>query len=417
MRGPKYRLSCIRCGSEFATSEIQYVCSNCGDLLSVEIDPDSVPSDLRARWSSRELISLWKYREMIPIDDDGKIVSLGEGGTKLYKCDNLARDLDLRGRFYIKFEGGNPTGSFKDRGMTVGVSKALEQGASSVICASTGNTSASMAAYSAKAGIRSFVVVPKGKIAKGKLAQALIYGATVIEIEGCFDDALRLVMEINRQFDVYLLNSVNPFRLEGQKTLAYEIWEQLDGEVPDWVVVPVGNAGNISAIWKGFKELYELGLVRDLPRMVGVQAKGAAPIADAIAKGKRTVDFIEKPETVATAIRIGKPVNWAKAIRAIRESNGTAVVVSDEGILRAQGMIASREGLFVEPASASAVAGLSMLVNSGQIGRDEVVICVATGHGLKDPDIVVKSMESKAVTIKPDLSQLVNVIKASGCLN
>ncbi len=290
----------------------------------------------------------------------------------------------------MKNEGENPTGSFKDRGMTVGVTKALDLRMKRVTCASTGNTSASLAAYAAKAGLECFVLIPSGKVAFGKLTQAMVHGARVIQIRGNFDEALTIVQQICLAHPIYLLNSVNPYRLEGQKTIAFEIRDQLNGQVPDKVIVPVGNAGNISAIWKGFKELHAMGMVEALPEMVGIQAEGAAPIADSFKKGLTEVKFVKKPETVATAIRIGSPVNWKKAVRAVEESGGLVETVSDGEILEAQRLLAQREGLFVEPASAASVAGLRKLVSTGFVDKDEKVVCIATGHGLKDPDIVLQ---------------------------
>ena len=265
----------------------------------------------------------------------------------------------------------------------------MEYGLKAVICASTGNTSASLAAYAARAGIPCFVVIPAGKIAFGKLAQAVAYGAKIVQIRGNFDDALRIVMELAWRKKIYLLNSVNPYRVEGQKTLAYEVVDQLK-HPPSKLIVPVGNAGNISAIWKGFKEYRELGFSEELPQMFGVQAAGAAPIVEAVEKGVEAIKPVEKPETVATAIRIGAPVNWRKALRAIRESGGTALKVTDDEILEAQRLLARVEGLFVEPASASTIAGLKRFLEEGLIDRDETVVCVATGHGLKDPDTPVR---------------------------
>jgi len=278
--------------------------------------------------------------------------------------------------------------------MTVGITKAAELNMKTVICASTGNTSASLAAYAAKAGLQCIVLIPSGKIAYGKLAQAMVYGAKVVQIRGDFDQALKMVLELSEKHrEVYLLNSINPYRLEGQKSLAYEICDQLNREAPDRVVLPVGNAGNISALWKGFTEFHKLGLIEKLPKMTGIQAQGAAPIAKAIKNGKDEIVPIKQPETVATAIRIGAPVSWKKALRAIRESKGTAETVTDEEILEAQKVLARSEGLFVEPASASSIAGLKKLVEAGKIDRDEVVVCVTTGHGLKDPEIAIKISE------------------------
>jgi len=356
--------------------------------LSVEYDWSKVPSGLEEAWGQRSL-SVWRYVELLPIDDKERIVSLGEGGTNLNKCSRLAERIGLKG-FYVKNEGQNPTGSFKDRGMTVGVTKALELGMGKVACASTGNTSASLAAYAAKAGLECIVLIPSGKVAFGKLTQAMIHGARVIQIRGNFDEALKIIREICLTHRIYLLNSLNPYRLEGQKTTALEIRDQMDGQVPDKLILPVGNAGNISAIWKGFKELYELRLTKSLPEMVGIQAEGAAPIANSMKQGLSEVEFVKKPDTVATAIRIGSPVNWKKAVRAVEESNGLVETVSDKEILEAQRLLAQYEGLFVEPASAASIAGLRKLAKMGLVDRDEKIVCIVTGHGLKDPNIVLR---------------------------
>jgi threonine synthase len=306
----------------------------------------------------------------------------------------------------VKNEGENPTGSFKDRGMTVGVSKANELGTKNVICASTGNTSAALAAYAAKAGMRCTVLIPSGKIAYGKLSQAMIYGAKVLQIRGNFDQSLDMVLKIAEKHPaIYLLNSINPFRVEGQKSLAFEICDQLDGQAPDRLVVPVGNAGNISAIWKGFTEYYRLGFINKLPKMTGIQAAGSAPIAHMIKTGSNEMVPIKTPETLATAIRIGAPVSWKKAVNAIRKSGGTAETVTDDEILAAQKMLARVEGIFVEPASASSIAGLIKLVDIGVISKDERVVCVTTGHGLKDPDTAVKSSE-KPMEVNAEMSAI-----------
>jgi threonine synthase len=298
----------------------------------------------------------------------------------------LAEQVGLR-ELYVKNEGENPTGSFKDRGMTVGVTKAMEFGVKSVICASTGNTSASLAAYAAKAGLQCTVLIPSGKIAYGKLSQAMIYGAKVIQVRGNFDESLDAVLKLSEKHrSIYLLNSINPFRIEGQKSLGFEICDQLGQEPPDRIIVPVGNAGNISAIWKGFTEFHELDIVKTLPKMTGIQAAGSAPIAHAIKCGSDTIVPVSAPETVATAIRIGAPVSWKKAMNAIRNSGGTAETVTDDEILSAQKLLARVEGLFVEPASASSIAGLIKLVENGTIDKDERIVCITTGHGLKDPD-------------------------------
>jgi threonine synthase len=400
---------CINCGSKYGIDEIVYFCKKCKDILEIKYDDGELAEALRDnKWQNAPL-SVWRYRNFMPISDTTKVVSLNEGGTGLHLCQRLAKHLGLR-QLYVKNEGENPTGSFKDRGMTVGVTKAVELGVQSVICASTGNTSASLAAYAAKAGLQCAVLIPSGKIAYGKLSQAMIYGAKVIQVRGNFDQALDVVLKLSEKHrSIYLLNSINPFRIEGQKSLGYEICDQLNQEAPDRVVVPVGNAGNISAIWKGFTEFHELGVVKTLPKMTGIQAAGSAPIAKAIKTGSDTIVPVAKPETVATAIRIGAPVSWKKALNAIRESDGTAETVTDEEILSAQKMLARVEGLFVEPASASSIAGLIKLVESGVIDRDERVVCVTTGHGLKDPDTAVK-MSEKPVEVDAEITAIEEVL-------
>ncbi|MCS7114705.1 MAG: threonine synthase [Nitrososphaerota archaeon] len=396
---------CITCGEKYNVDEVIYSCVKCGDILEIKYDYDFLKEKIeKSNWKNLPL-SVWRYKDFMPIRDPSKVISLGEGGTKLHLCYRLGKSIGINA-LHVKNEGENPTGSFKDRGMTVGVSKAVELGMKIVACASTGNTSASLAAYAAKAGISCVILIPSGRVAFGKLAQAIVYGAKVVQVRGNFDQALQLVFKLSEKHgEIYLLNSINPFRLEGQKTIAYEICDQLNGDPPDVVVVPVGNAGNISAIWKGFIEFYNLGLISRLPRMVGIQAEGAAPIARAVKSGKDIIEPLKNPETVASAIRIGAPVSWKKAIRAIKDSGGTAETVSDREILEAQKMLARCEGLFVEPASASSIAGLKKLVESGKIDVDETVVCVATGHGLKDPDIVVKTYE-KPYEVDAEISSI-----------
>jgi threonine synthase len=386
-------LHCIGCGKKYDVDEIIYSCKRCGDLLEVKYDYEILKARLEKSDWQRLPLAVWRYKDFMPIHDTSKIVSLGEGGTGLHLCKRLGGLLGIK-QLYVKNEGENPTGSFKDRGMTVGVTKAIKLGMSAVICASTGNTSASLAAYAAKAGLECVVLIPSGKIAYGKLAQAIVYGARVMQVRGNFDQALKIVLtlsEKNRRF--YLLNSVNPYRIEGQKSLAYEICDQLHDEAPDTVIVPVGNAGNISAIWKGFTEFHKLGLIDKLPKMIGIQAEGSAPIAEAIKSGRDKIAPVDNPQTIASAIRIGAPLSWKKAIRAMRESGGMAETVADGEILEAQKMLARHEGLFVEPASASSIAGLKKMIENGKIDKDEVIVCVATGHGLKDPDIAIKTCE------------------------
>jgi len=383
---PKYHFSCINCGRSYPSSEVVYTCKHCGGLLDVVYDFREMDAEEFLNSLTERHLSIWRYFELLPIENPSHIVSLSEGYTPLYRSVRIARDLGMR-QLNFKYEGANPTGSFKDRGMSVGVSKALSLGSRACVCASTGNTSASMAAYATRAGLLPLVILPKRKVAIGKVAQAIAYGAKVIYIDGSFDDALLAVKEATEKLPVYLLNSINPLRLEGQKTLAFELFEQLLHSVPDVVVVPVGNAGNISAIWKGFVTLKKLGISEKLPRMVGVQAEGASPIVSALMNdnGFRPV---ESPNTVATAIRIGNPVNWPKAVAAIRDSGGCAVSVKDDEIIRAQKDLARGEGLFVEPASAASLAGLRKCLEEGLIDNDESSVLVLTGSGLKDPDVV-----------------------------
>jgi threonine synthase len=336
-------------------------------------------------WRARPL-SVWKYRELLPVNDR-YITSLGEGGTGLHYCARLGRQLGLKW-LYVKNEGENPSGSFKDRGMTVALSKARELGKRRMLCASTGNTSASLAAYSARAGLECIVLIPRGKVAAGKMVQVMIHGAKIFQIDGDFDQAMKMAVELtDRRKNFYLMNSINPFRLEGQKTLAYEVNDQLEGKKPDAVILPVGNGGNISAIWKGFTEFQQLGITKSRPRMIGIQAEKAAPIARAVKRHQEKIKPVSNPQTLATAIRIGSPVNWPKVLRAVGESDGAAETVTDREILEAQKTLASKEGIFVEPASAASIAGLKKLRDSGEIDRSDLIVCVTTGHGLKDPSV------------------------------
>ncbi|MEM0359164.1 MAG: threonine synthase [Candidatus Hadarchaeales archaeon] len=385
-----FEYQCIECGERRDPQEKLYQCPRCGGLLEIELDLEMVSEKVDKRRWEREPLRVWKYRPFLPVEDESKIVTLGEGGTPLYRCRRLEEKLGIK-EVYVKYEGANPTGSFKDRGMTVGVTRALELGARTVVCASTGNTSASLAAYAAKAGLKCVVVLPAGKVAMGKLAQALVYGAKVVAIKGNFDKALSLLCEIcEEKKDFYLLNSLNPFRPQGQKTIGFEIAEQLGWEVPDRVIVPMGNCANIWAIYKGFLEFRRVGLVKSIPKMTGIQAEGAKPIVDAIKKGLEKFVPVENPETIATAIRIGNPVNGPKAIKAIRNSNGTAESVTDREIVEAQLLLARLEGIGVEPASAASLAGLKKLVEAGEVDRDERVVCVATGSVMKDPEEAVQ---------------------------
>lgn len=331
-----------------------------------------------------------RYRDRLPVHDDTRIISLGEGNTPLIRLNNvpgaIGRDVDI----YVKYEGLNPTGSFKDRGMTMAVTKAVDAGAKAIICASTGNTSAAAAAYAARAGIQAFVLIPDGKIAMGKLAQAMMHGAIVIQIKGNFDEGMRLVKEVAEEAPVTIVNSINPYRLQGQKTAAFEIVEEL-GRAPDYHCIPVGNAGNITAHWMGYSEYYENGIVNNRPVMVGYQAEGASPFV----RGEMEDD----PETVATAIRIGHPQSWDKAWKVREESGGWFDSRTDEQILRAQKMLAEKEGVFCEPASAASLAGALQDIEDGKIPEGSTIVCTLTGHGLKDPDIAIQQSTAKMVTV------------------
>ena len=399
-----YHLACVHCGAIYPPDAVIYTCERCGHLLEVRYPLEELRVS-REDWQRRPL-SVWRYRELLPVA--GEPVTLQEGGTPLYPLEQLGKEMGLRS-LYAKHEGLNPSGSFKDRGMTVGVSMALQLGKRTVACASTGNTSASLAMYAAKAGIPSVVLLPAGKVALGKVAQALLHGARVIAIRGNFDRALEMVHELCLSHGLYLLNSINPYRLEGQKTIGFEVLDQL-GSVPDRIVLPVGNAGNISAVYKGLTELRDLGFIDALPRMTGVQAEGSAPVVRAIRDGLPEVIPEPSPETVATAIRIGAPVNAEKALTAIRKTGGTAVSVSDAEILAMQKALASREGIGVEPASAASVAGVRRMAKEGIIDRDERVVCVVTGHLLKDPETVVKQC-APPVEIDADMQSLLSALR------
>lgn len=375
--------------------------------MEIELDLQYISERLDREALERKPLNVWRYRQFLPIVDESKIVTLQEGGTPLYRCRRLEEKLGIA-EFYVKYEGANPTGSFKDRGMTVGVTKALEFGVKTVACASTGNTSASLAAYAAKAGLKCLVILPSGKVALGKLAQAAIHGARIVAVKGNFDRALSLVRQIcEKRGDIYLLNSLNPFRPQGQKTIGFEIADQLGWGVPDRLVVPMGNCANIWAIYKGFFELKEVGMIENIPRMVGIQAEGAKPIVDAVRKGIDKFIPVENPETIATAIRIGNPVNGSKAIRAIKRSGGTAESVTDEEIIEAQRELARSEGIGVEPASAAAIAGIKKLIERGEVDRDEKVVCVATGNVLKDPEEAVRVSESPLETEPEEVLKVV----------
>jgi len=401
-----YHLVCVSCGATYPADEIIYNCKKCGHLLAVRYPLDEMAISKKV-WEKRP-ISVWRYKEILPVRIEP--VSLQEGGTPLYHLKKLGEEMGLP-NLYAKHEGMNPSGSFKDRGMTVGVSMALQLGKTSVACASTGNTSASLAVYAAKAGVPAVVLLPAGKVAVGKVAQALMHGAKVISIRGNFDRALEMVHDLCLTHGLYLLNSMNPYRLEGQKTIGFEAIDQL-GAVPDRIVLPVGNAGNISAVYKGLLELQELDFINRLPMMTGIQAAGSSPVVRAIRENLAEVIPEMHPETVATAIRIGAPVNGEKALVAIRKTGGIAETVTDEEILQMQRDLARKEGIGVEPASAASVAGIRKLAGSGAIDRSERIVCVVTGHLLKDPDTVIKQCEPPK-EIDADLPSLLSALQLS----
>ena len=343
-----------------------------------------------------------RYRDHLPVSDDTRLISLGEGNTPLIRLKNIPKLLGKDVDIYVKYEGLNPTGSFKDRGMTMAVTKAVEEGSEAIICASTGNTSASAAAYAARAGIKAFVLIPEGKIAMGKLAQAMMYGAEIIQIEGNFDEGMELVKQVAKHAPVTIVNSINPFRLQGQKTAAFEIMEEL-GTAPDYHCLPVGNAGNISAHWMGYCEYKEDGVVNKSPVMVGYQAEGSAPFM----RG----EMVDNPETVATAIRIGHPQSWDKAWTVQKESNGWFDELTDQEILDAQKLLSEQEGVFCEPASAASIAGAMRDIKAGKIPEGSKIVCTLTGNGLKDPDTAIGQCQ-QAETLKSIPATLDAVKKA-----
>jgi len=324
-----------------------------------------------------------EYRKWLPVSEQTPVISLQEGATPLIEVNSIAERIGNGVKVFVKYDGLNPTGSFKDRGMTMAISKAKENNCEAVICASTGNTSASAAAYARRAGMRAYVIIPDGYVAQGKLAQALVYGAEVLAIRGNFDKALDIVKDLSNKYPITLVNSVNPYRLQGQKTASFEIIEAL-GNAPDMLCIPMGNAGNISAYWMGFNEYYEAGISNKLPKMIGFQAEGSAPLV----YNKK----INNPETIATAIRIGNPVNREKAIKVKEESKGDFISVSDQEIIKAYKILGKEEGIFFEPASATSIAGLIKIKD--EIPKNSKIVCVLTGNGLKDPDCAIKNNEA-----------------------
>ena len=394
------------CGATYGLRERIYVCPRCGGTLEIlcHLDASGDPAAMRQRWAARaasrdprDVSGVWRYREMLPFDEPIPFVTLFEGNTPLYHGPRSSQYCgldDLR----LKHQGCNPTGSFKDTGMTTAITQAVVLGARTAVCASTGNTSASLAAYAGRAGLQSAVLLPRGQISSGKLAQSLDYGALVCEIDGNFDDCMRLIQELGDDPSIYVANSINPFRIEGQKTVAFEMMEQCLWQVPDHVVVPGGNMGNSTALGKGFQELLDLGMIDRLPKLSVIQAEGAAPVARLFAtldlkqaaggaNLPETMAPVENPRTLATAIKIGAPVSWKKALRAVLRSDGKVISVSEQEIADAKAII-GHDGIGCEPGSATTVAGIRKLVTAGHIRADENVVAVLTGHMLKDPDYV-----------------------------
>lgn len=391
-----HELLCINshCGTRFPVEQVIYTCPRCGSLLEVSAPAALEVESVKRRWRERRASNapedrsgVWRFRELLPFDDMRRIVTLGEGNTALLEAPRAATYAGLDALLF-KHQGFNPTGSFKDNGMTAGASQALRLGMKRVACVSTGNTSASMAAYAAAAGLTAVIFLPHGNISFGKLAQAIEYGALTVQVEANFDEILRLVRELAEKTGIYLLNSVNPFRIEGQKTIMAELLDQLDWRVPDWIVLPGGNLGNISAFGKAFRELRALGFIPRLPRFAVVQAKGSAPFYHYFLR-RSEFRAVEKPETLATAIRIGDPVSWPKAIEVIDESGGVVTAVSEQEIADAKAVI-GRCGIGCEPASAATLAGIRRLAGEGVIRACDFVVAVLTGHVLKDPDYIYR---------------------------
>jgi len=378
-------LQCVGCGRRFASSDVRYTCE-CGELLSVERDAMPKREIFDARLSSRRAIDrsgVWRFREAVLDVDENEIVTHPEGATRLYE----------RGGIFFKHEGENPTGSFKDRGMTVAMTQARRLGARAVACASTGNTSASLAAYAAQAGLRAIVFIPAGKVSTGKLAQTLAYGATVLAVRGDFDAAMQLVREASDRLGVYLVNSINPFRIEGQKTIVWELLQDLEWNAPDWIVVPAGNLGNTSAFGKALREAFDAGWTSTMPRLASIQARGANPFYRSYRDGF-TERYRIAAETIASAIRIGDPVSHTKAVAAIQQTNGIVEEVTDEEL-----MLAKREidemGIGCEPASATTLAGVKKLRASGVMKDGERIVCVLTGNLLKDTDAILRNVPAE----------------------
>lgn len=401
-------LRCLSCKSDYPTREKLYTCPACDGLLDVAYPIDEMSGErLMSLWDWRraspktiDQSGVWRFRELLPEATEEEVVTLTEGNTQMWDAPRSATFAGVD-RLVLKHLGMNPTGSFKDLGMTTGITQARRLGAQMVACASTGNTSASMAAYAARAGMKSYVFIPSGQIALGKLSQALDYGAVVIQIEGDFDDAMRLVREVANETPIYLLNSINPFRLEGQKTIAFEMLQQRGWQIPDRIVVPGGNLGNSSAIAKGFHELLERGVIDRMPKITIIQAEGSNPLYRMWSAKSEVLAALSPAWTLATAIKIGSPVSWPKALRGLRCSNGTVESVNEQEIADAKAVI-GRDGLGCEPASAVTVAGIRKLVAAGEIDPAEDIVAILTGHVLKDPDYTVNYHRGTLSYATPD---------------
>lgn len=385
---------CIFCKKTYPLDAIKYRC-DCGEILDYRYDytllKDEVDLDV---FKDNVFRGVWRYQDFLPIMEDSRIISIKEGDTPLCKLTNIGKQIGCE-ELYAKFEGANITGSFKDRGMTVGITKAIELGMHTVVCASTGNTAASLAAYAAAGSLTCKVILPKGNVSKGKLGQIFVHGAEVISIDGSFTDAFKYAEDFCKQEGIYFLNSINPIRIEGQKTVAFEITEEFSWQPPDCVVLPVGNAGNISALYKGFYELTQVGITTKIPRMIGIQPETCAPIVKAFKEKKDYIEPIDNPKTVATALQCGSPVSWRKALEALRKSEGDSEKVSDQEIINAQKELARREGILCEPASACSLAGFKKLVGQGRIKKDKRIVLILTGTGLKDPDELAEISQSE----------------------
>lgn len=393
MRKIEACLKCVRCGRDYDLSVPRYNC-DCGGILDLHRDLSHVDgAELKAIWEKRwgakwgaDASGVWRYRELIFDLPESQIVTRQEGNTRMYPAGKAAEYAGLK-HFLLKHEGENPTGSFKDRGMTCGVTAGQYYGAKNVACASTGNTSASMASYAATCGMNSVIFIPEGKIAYGKLAQALAFGGKTLQIRGNFDDAMALVQEVCDKLNIYLLNSINPFRIEGQKAIGFEILQQLDWQVPDWFVIPGGNLGNNSALSKGLEELYSMGIINKIPRIAVIQAEGSAPLAK-MWKNHTEFEPVKDPDTIATAIKIGNPVSWEKSLRGLKWCNGVVESVTEQEIMDAKAMV-DAAGIGAEPASCCSVAGAKKLVDAGVIDPEAKVVGILTGNVLKDPDAVI----------------------------